>query len=438
MSLVCLALAGATAVAAVPPLQTFVFSTPAGSAGNPAGVLSSPDGTNSVARFYGPAGLAQDNSGNLFLTDGSSVRKIARSGTNWIVTTLAGIGVGHTAVDGTNSVARFNSPSGVAVDAGGTLYVADTLNHAIRRVVSVGTNWVVTTLAGMTNSPGSADGTNSAATFNTPYGIAVDGATNLYVADTYNNTIRLVRPVSGSWVVSTIAGLAGNSGFANGSNSVARFNAPAAIVVDAQTNLFVADYTNQTIRRITPIGTNWAVTTIAGSVGNSGSADGTNTAARFNQPQALALDHIGNVYVADSGNSTVRQCSISGTNWIVTTVAGTPGVIGSQDGVGINALFNNPWGIVADSSNNLVVLDNYEYTVRFGQVAFNLRINTATNHVQVSWATNATGYRLETSSSPSSGAVWAPITNTITVSGNTYLLNTNLTTGNSFYRLYKP
>ena len=151
---------------------------------------------------------------------------------------------------------------GITVGTNGTLYVADTDNNTIRMVVPIGTNWVVTTIAGTVDAHGATDGTNLTAQFYAPSSIAVDHAGNLFVADSGNNTIREMVPAGTNWVVSTIAGTAGTTGYADGTNTDAQFDYPAALTVDANDNLFVADTLNNTIRKITPVGTNW-VTTMA-------------------------------------------------------------------------------------------------------------------------------------------------------------------------------
>ena len=149
----------------------------------------------------------------------------------------------------------------------------------------------MTTIAGSPRSYGSADGTNGAAQFYLYYtsGIAVDTNGNLYVADQRNDTIRKIRPVGTNWVVTTIAGSAGISGSADSTNNAARFDYPAGVAVDTYGNLYVSDYLNDTIRKMTPVGTNWVVTTIAGSAGGSGSADGTGATALFTLLRAWRL-----------------------------------------------------------------------------------------------------------------------------------------------------
>ena len=168
----------------------------------------------------------------------------------------------------------------------------------------------VTTLAGLAGSDGSDDGTGSAARFYYPYGVAVDNAGNVYVADSYNDTIRKVTP---GGVVTTLAGLAGSDGSADGMGSEARFESPWGVAVDSTGNVYVADTWNSTIRKVTPSG---MVTTLAGAAdpvsgpaglaGCVGSADGTGSTAQFDLPVGVAVDSAGTVYVADPGNHTIR------------------------------------------------------------------------------------------------------------------------------------
>ncbi len=200
-------------------------------------------------------------------------------------TTLAGLPeAGLGAIDGTGSAARFNEPCGVAVDRSGNLYVAEAGNHTIRKVTPGG---VVSTLAGLAGSSGSADGTGSAARFNRPWGVAVDGDGNVYMADTEDCSIRKVTP---GGVATLLAGSAGSSGSADGMGGEARFNYPWGVAVDSAGNVYVADTLNCTIRKVTPGG---IVTTLAGLAGSSGSTDGTGSAARFDSPRGLAVDSAG-------------------------------------------------------------------------------------------------------------------------------------------------
>jgi sugar lactone lactonase YvrE len=303
-----------------------VVSTLAGLAGGSA------DGVGHNARFFAPWGLAVDQGGNVFVadTENHTIRKIIP---DRVVSTLAGLATVPGAADGQGATARFSSPRGVAVDAQGFVYVADTQNHAIRRISLDGR---VSTFAGLAGSRGYADGGGSAARFSGPQGIAVDSAGNLYVSDSANYTIRKISPNA---VVTTLAGLAGSSGTTDGVGNAARFNYPAGIAVDSAGNLYVAEEFRFTLRKITPDGT---VSILAGLAGASGSTDGTGETARFSYPFGVAVDRAHNLYVADDFHRTIRMVTPSGT---VTTIAGLARVLGSTDGFGSDARFFNPRGV---------------------------------------------------------------------------------------------
>jgi len=268
------------------------------------------------------------------------------------VTTLAGTAGVSGSADGTGSAARFYHPFGVAVDGTGNVYVAEWDNSTIRKITPGG---VVTTLAGTAGVTGSADGTGSAARFNGPIGVAVDGTGNVYVGDFFNSTIRKITP---DGVVTTLAGTAGVSGSADGTGSAARFYLPTGVAVDGTGNVYVADQANHTIRKITPAG---VVTTLVGTAGASGSADGTGSAARFHHPAGMAVDGTGNVYVTDSTNHTIRKITPAG---VVTTLAGTAGASGSADGTGSAARFWQPYGVAVDGAGDVYVADDLNHTIR--------------------------------------------------------------------------
>jgi len=351
-----------------------------------AGAPGSADGTNGTAQFWLPAGLAVDGAGNLYVADNANatirmIRPSVSAGqTNWVVTTIAGLAGSHGGADETGAAARFRQPFGIAVDGAGNLYATDYGSCTIRQLtpgVAAGqTNWTVSTIAGSAGGFGTNDGTGSAAKFFNPFGITVDGTGSLYVADSGNETIRKITPsVSGgqtNWVVTTIAGSAGTSGSSNGIGDAALFNYPNGIAANRTGALCVADMFNNTVREVAPSGSGgvavWVVATIAGLAGGSGSANGTGPAAQFYNPFGMAVDSAGILYVADSGNDTIRQVapslSAGQTNWVVSTIAGSPEDAGSADGPGGGALFSNPLGIGADSAGNLYVADGGNATIR--------------------------------------------------------------------------
>jgi len=309
------------------------------------------DGTGSSALFNFPFGLATDSSGNLYVADhgSSTIRKVTPGGT---VTTLAGSGGLSGNADGTGSAARFDHPSAVAVDGGGTVYAIDTSNQTVRKISAGGS---VSTLAGSPGLTGRTDGAGAAARFFYPAGITVTATGTLYVADTGNHTVRVVTAAG---AVTTLAGAAGLSGSADGVGGAARFNGPTGVAVDGSGNVYVADAGNTSIRKVTSNGT---VTTFAGVSGVAGSADGAGAAARFNAPQGIAVDSAGNVYVADTNNSTIRKITSAG---VVTTIAGVAGQTGSVDGPGGSARFNGPYAVAVDGGGNLYVADFFNSTIR--------------------------------------------------------------------------
>jgi streptogramin lyase len=397
-----------------------------------AGGLGDFDGTNLNAGFFQPYGIAADSTGRLFVADTGNdlIRNVSQAGTNWVVSTLAGSISGF--VDGTNSDAQFDFPAGVATDATGNLFVADFYNNAIRKVSPSGTNWVVTTVAG-NGSRGTADGTNDVARFYHPTGVALDGAGRIYVADEGNNTVRRIVPSGTNWVVTTLAGLAGSSGTTDGTNTSARFAGPWGIAVDSAGRVYVSDFISSRLRRVVQVGTNWVVTTIAGS--GYGAADGTGNLAQFNYPMGLAVDGGGNLYVGDYYNDAIRKVQPMGTNWVVTTIGGAAGVSGNQDGSGTNALFNLPRGIAVNSSGNLFVADTGNHTIRMGQPALVLRINLSGNQIILSCPSSANNFLLETTAAVAgAGTVWSTVTNA-TISGNDFIVPRNLTTRAAYYRL---
>jgi streptogramin lyase len=287
--------------------------------------------------------VAADASGNLFVADTGNhrIRKITPSG---FVSTVAGSSDGY--ANGTGTAAMFNTPRGIAVDTSGNLYVGDSANHRIRKITPGG---VVSTLAGSGNRD-SINGPGSTASFYYPIGVAVNNQGDVYVADSSNNLIRKITPAG---VVSTLAGSYG--GFADGTGVRAQFEYPVGVAVNANGEVFVADRSNNLIRKITPAG---VVTTLAGWT--AGYLDGTGTAASLNYCLGVAVDGSGAVFVADTGNLRIRKITPEG---VVSTVAGA-GTEGDVDGTGTAAIFDSPIGVTVDVNGNLYVSEDYNNRIR--------------------------------------------------------------------------
>ena len=409
------------AVTDVAHSQPYKWTTIAGSPGQ----WGYNDGTNGDARFGHIMGITIDRiTGDVMVGGGEGwLRRIRHVGTNWVVNTLSLTG------PETNHALG----AGIAQDAEGNIFMANGPN--ILKAVLAGTNWGVTIIAGST--AGAADGTNDQARFRGATGLAIDVATNLYVADNSNHAIRKVAPQGTNWVVTTIAGLPGTSGNADGTNSDARFYNPYNLAVDGVGNIFVADTYNATVRKITPIGTNWVVSTIAGKAGDYCHADGFGQDARFCGIGGIAIDRAGRLYVAESCNYTIRKLTPVGTNWLVSTLGGMPGVSGSQDGIGSDARFY-PWNVTVDDDGVLYVADEWNYTVRRGEVAMVVRAVASANQLTLSWPNSASNYVLETAERLSDGNSWTPLTNGITNYADDLVLTTSMEAPSAFFRLRKP
>jgi len=295
---------------------------------------------------YDGYGLVVDSNNNIFVADGESNRifKVFSDG-SYII--FAGTGFSPGSVDGTGAAALFNGIKGITVDSSDNLYVSDTNNHTIRKITPSG---VVTTIAGTAGTVGSANGVASAARFNQPWDIDIDAAGNLYVVDKGNSIIRKLLNGGGTYTVTTLAGTAGAIGSADGVGSAARFSSPSGISVDSSGIVYVSDTSNNTIRRITSDGT---VTTVAGAVTFS-----------LNSPWDIDIDTAGNLYVADRGENTIKKLTKSGGSYVGSILAGTSGTVGFINGTGSAARFNAPTGLAVDSSGIIYVLDTNNNAIR--------------------------------------------------------------------------
>ena len=307
--------------------QGYIISTVAGGGTY---ITSIGDGQPAVNAFLNsPSAVAVDADGNFYIADTGNhvVRRV--NGTTGIIEAFAGSGVGGYSGDGGSAkTAQLRGPRAVALDGKGNVYIADTSNNRVRKVDSKG---IITTVAGSNNTftTGVGDGgAATSATISVPRGLAVDAAGNLYIADAGN---RRVRKVDSNGTISTLAGngRTGTPGsVGDGSTATEAAVTPAGLAVDATGNLYVADYVNHLIRKVA----NGIITSIAGTGTAGYSGDGAAaTKATMREPQGVAVDSSGNVYVADTGNTVIRKVA-AGASGAISTIAGNGGSGGSGDG----------------------------------------------------------------------------------------------------------
>jgi streptogramin lyase len=313
-------------------------------------------GTAIVSTFVGdvsdqidrPSGIAIDTDGTVYVAEliNHRVRKITQVDGVVIITTLAGTGT-QGFLDGSSTVAQFCYPRGIVVDASRNVYVADLGNHRIRKITPTGD---VLTFAG-SGVAGFSDGSATQAQFHNPTGLAVDASGNVYVADKINHRIRKITQEG---IVSTLAG-SGTQGFADGAAASAQFSTPIGVIIDTSGTIYVGDFSNHRIRKITLEG---IVSTLAGS-GTRGFADGTAASAQFNYPMEITVDTEGYVYVADSYNHRIRKITPSGDT---STVAGS--CQGFTNGTTASSRFSRPIAIALDKDRNIYVIDDYNNKIR--------------------------------------------------------------------------
>lgn len=318
------------------------------------------DGASKLASFYWPTGIAADSMGNLFVADtgNNAIRQITAAGT---VSTFAGSASSVTCGNGMVSEPAFSAPTGVAVDAQGKVYVAD---EGHQRVGVISISGTVNALAGPDVAPcrplpliGSGvttvvinpnwpvDGVGTAATFVNPYAITVDTGGNVYVTDSAS-----IRKISPATVVTTFAGYLAGTVFGPGGPATPTLNSPSGVAIDNAGNIYLADSQDHLIYKATP---NGMLTKFAGS-GHSGSVDGNGANASFNNPTGITVDNLGNVYVADTGNNTIRKITPAGA---VTTVAGIAGKIGFQPGP-LPGVLPAPRGVLVSGSSLYITAAN--------------------------------------------------------------------------------
>lgn len=359
--------------------QSQIVSTIGGSARQQTYV----NGDLTTVRFVMPTETVGDSNGNLFVADLRSIRKIAADGT---VTLFAGHPFEGDDIDGLET-ARFNDITGLTIDSIGNLYVT-TSGHVVRRIAPSG---FVFTLAGLNGTRGSDNGNGSNARFWNPQGLVADASGNVYVADAGNSLIRMV---TASGEVSTIAGLANTPGDLDGTGSAARFRTPSGLTIDDSGVIYVADSGSHTIRKLTMPG--GAVTTLAGLGLSAGTADGSGTAARFRSPYDVEfLD--GLLYVADGGNRLIRAVTLAGD---VSTVAGFAGVVGNVEGTGPIAAMSGSNRLGRDNAGNLILTDHFTANLR------NVRAPGIPDVATASSASPATGTVVSLSTDVETATSW--------------------------------
>ena len=367
--------------------------------GNGTNGYSGDGSTATKAELNFPTGVALDSSGNIYIAD-SLNRRIRKVSGNTI-STIGGNGVlSYSGDGGPATSAQLNTPQAVAVDSSGNFYIADTFNNVVRKVSTAG---IITTIAG--NGTAGYGGDGSAATsaqLNGPQGVAVDSSGNVYVCDTQN---ARVRKISGG-TISTVAGN-GTPGYGgdSGPATAAQLNVPVNLAVDAAGNLYIADFTNNRVRKVS----GGTITTVAGNGLSGYSGDGLQaTSAQLTGPTDVAVDTAGNLYIADSGNNAVRRVS----GGIVTTVAGNgiPGVSGDY-GLATSAEVGDPMGVAVDSQGNLYIA-NGSAVIR--------KVYTSTGYIITIGGDGKLGYSGDGGSAPFA-TLNGPISLAVASNGNVYV-----------------
>jgi RHS repeat-associated protein len=325
-----------------------------------AGLYAGDGGAATSARLNTPTSLAMDSAGDIYIADviNNCVRKVTAAG---VITTIAGGPAGGYGGDGgPASLAQLEEPQGVALDGSGNLYIADTNNNRVREIIAK--TGVIITVAGNGTAGYTGDGgPGASAELNTPTGVAVDSFGNVYFADSYNNVVREVSVSTGN--IATIAGN-GTGGYAgdSGPATAAELSSPQAVAVDSANNVYIADTYNSLIRKVTAA--TGIITTVAGNDNDGFSGDnGAATSAELYEPEGVAVDSAGNIYIADSANNRVRKVTVS--TGVITTVAGNGSLNFSGDGgQATSAALNYPYGVMVDASKNIYIADTNDNRIR--------------------------------------------------------------------------
>ena len=313
-------------------------------------------GAATSAQLFNPLAVAVDPAGNLYIADTENhrVRKVTAAG---VISTVAGIGIhGFSGDGGAATAAHLSWPNGVTLDSAGNLYIADSENHRIRMVTAGG---IIITIAGNGHYGFSGDGgAATAAEFRLPSSVAVNNAGDLYIADTRNHRIRMV---TAGGIIRTVAGN-GIEGFGGdgGLATAAQLNHPNSVTVDAQNSVYITDGGNQRIRRVTASG---IISTVAGNGTQGSDGDGgLAISAQLFNPVGIAVDTMGNIYIADTSNQRIRKVTVGG---VISTVAGN-GMRGfsGDGGPAISAELSNPFGVAVDTMGNLYIADTGNYHIR--------------------------------------------------------------------------
>jgi hypothetical protein len=315
-----------------------------------------------------PAGVAVDSQGNLFVSNAgnSVIRKLTLVGTNWVVSLVGG------SDNGEPSSRHEHRACTLALDQGGNVYVADSYRSIIQRYTARGTNWVGAIIAGRTGYKGTEDGTNSAVRFNEPYGIAVDKAGNVYVADAREDTIRRIAPSGTNWVVTTIAGDPSKKGWWVEKNRDRRISYPQGVAVDSESNILVANQGDKDVMKVAQAAGKWNVHRIAGGDWNVPEEKRkVGVESRF-EPWAIAADGEGRIYLGDwnFGNSMIWQLTPNGKEWVTACIAGPTRREAKEnktifaDGAGHTARFNCPQGLAVDHAGDIYVADTGNCAIR--------------------------------------------------------------------------